>query len=101
MRYKVFGALIIIFSVAALLFFMGNTISQDPETGTYVGTLKEGHNYAPFGGEPYVELIFEDGRKFTAPEQMAKDVDMKLGETYQITFDPSDPDVALAIKGVD
>ena len=101
MKYKVFGALIIIPSVAALLFFMGNTISQDPETGTYVGTLKEGHNYAPFGGEPYVELIFEDDRKFTAPEQMAADEEMKVGNTYKITFNIEDPGVALAIKRVD
>ena len=98
MEYKVFGALIIIVSVAALLFFVGNTISQDPEIGTYVGKLEKGISVLPFGGEPTVEIIFEDGRKFTAPEQMAKDVDMKVGNTYRITFDISAPNVALEIR---
>jgi len=98
MKYKVFGALIIVSSVAALLVIMIYTGSLQAGSNTYVGTLKEGHEYAPFGGEPFVELIFEDGRTFTAPWQMAADVEMKVGNTYKITFNIEDPGVALEIR---
>jgi hypothetical protein len=101
MKHKLFGALIIVSSVAALLVIIIYTGSLEAGSNTYVGTLKEGHEYAPFGGEPFVELIFEDGREFAAPWQMAVDAEMKVGNTYKITFNIEDPNVALAIKGVD
>ena len=70
---------------------------QISEFGVYVGTLKEGTSYLIFGGVPTVELTFEGDRTFTAPEQMAKEAQMRINGTYQITFSTADPGLALTI----
>jgi len=71
--------------------------NQISDVGVYVGTLKEGTSYLIFGGVPTVELTFEDDRTFTAAEQMAKEAQMRINGTYQITFSTTDPGVALTI----
>ncbi len=63
----------------------------------YTGTLSSGtslfHN-----GEALAELIFQDGRTFTATEQLAAQANMTIGKTYQISFNESAPEIALEIQ---
>lgn len=79
----------------------GKPENQSSDAGVYVGKLIEGSSYFVFGGDPTVELLFEDNRKFTAPEQLAAEAQMRINGTYRIGFNISDPGVALTIKGVD
>lgn len=101
MKFKLIGALICVSVVATILFSVGSSAAPENNIRTYEGTLLEGHCYAPFGGEPYVKLIFEDGRTFTAPEQLAIEAEMKIGETYQISYNIQEPNVATSIKRVE
>jgi len=100
LKYKILGVLILISAVAGIPFFVGGTAKSELEVTTYVGTLEKGNSVMHFGGEPTVELTFEDGRTFTAPEHMATEAEMKVGGSYQITFNQEKSEMALSITEV-
>jgi len=101
------GLILLIFGVSciSLSFLLENTgdYSETETTITgdlqaYVGKLQEGSSFLPMGGEPTVVLIFEDGRVFQAPEEMAAAINMEIDKTYRITYDPAEPKTALKIE---
>lgn len=70
---------------------------QQPELQEYVGKLKSGNSLF-HNGEAVVEIVFEDGRTFTAQEQLALQANMTIGKTYQITFNSTAPETAISIQ---
>jgi len=96
----IIGSAVVISVVAAILIFAMNPATQNPGLENYTGKLVSGSSYMPFGGEPIAEMHFEDGRTFTAPEQLAAQANMTIGKTYQITYNSTAPSVALEIQEV-
>jgi hypothetical protein len=70
---------------------------QQPQLQQYVGKLKSGNSLF-HNGEAVVEIVFEDGRGFTAQEQLARQANMTIGKTYQVTFSNAAPEIALSIQ---
>ena len=98
----VFGAIILTVMVPLEhqneIINVDSTPSANPEIQeSYEGKLSAGismfHN-----GEAIVELTFEDGRIFTAQEQMAAEANMQIGNTYQIKYSNNEPTVAINIQ---
>lgn len=66
---------------------------------TYTGQLKSGSSFFQ-NGQALVEIAFQDGRAFTAQEQLAASANMTIGQTYQITFNTTEPTLALKIEEI-
>lgn len=107
----VVGAAVLISVIVAVLFFAVTTaVGNQPEHSgleTYEGKLQSGSSMFRMQRPDYdglqgsiVELTFEDGRTFTAPEQMAAQANMKIGNTYKITYNSTQPEIALMIQEV-
>ena len=104
MKAAIIGAITIISIVAAVLVFSMNpaTEIQMPQAPAqaleqYVGTVKSGSSFF-HNGEAICEFTFQDGRTFTAPEQMARQANMKIGLSYRVFFNQTAPSVAVAIQ---
>lgn len=77
-------------------------VSPQPTAGgleKYVGNLTGGISLFK-NGEALVELNFEDGRVFTATEQLAAQANMAAGKTYEITFNSTAPQIAISIQEI-
>jgi hypothetical protein len=64
---------------------------------TYTGKLQKGNSLF-HNGEAAVEIVFEDGRSFTAAEHLALQANMTIGKTYQVSFSSSAPEIAINIQ---
>ena len=68
-----------------------------PSVMQYTGILQNGISLFS-NGKAIVEFTFQDGRTFTASEQMAAEAHMKIGGTYTVSFSQADPQIALSIQ---
>jgi hypothetical protein len=104
MKAAIIGAITIISIVAAVLVFSINPATQIimPQAPAqtlqqYVGTVESGSSFF-HNGEAICEFTFQDGRTFTAPEQMARQANMKIGSAYRVFYNQTAPSVAVAIQ---
>ena len=94
------GSVVLVVVVAASAFLLMNSQPTGNDTlETYQGKLTAGNSLF-HNGTAIVEMTFEDGRGFTAPEQLAAEANMEIGNTYQIRYNSTAPSVAVEIKEV-
>jgi len=74
---------------------MQSSVTQR-NTSEYSGILQNGNSLLGYG-KAIVELTFQDGRYFTASEQMAAEANMHINGIYLITFNAEAPEVAIGI----